>query len=558
MNLFSNLSIRGRFFVLSFSMLLLVLLVSGYSWLSMKQIGGELTSIAEDDIPLTAALSQITVHQLEQAIHFERAVRFGEQKPGDPEAGSLLVEEVSEFDKLSRKVDAEIAAATEKARASQAHAPTVEAKAEFEQVAAALEQIRGQHKAYEQHAADVLRMLGDGDVHSAEQQARKINLEEDKLDEALEELLIEVEAFTEQAALRAKEHEGTAELIILALMTLSLGLGLGMAWFISRSAQQRMDNVAHSLSRIAQGDLTEELGGDDEIAVPLRAMRDKLKDMLSSIHGVTDQLAAMSEEVSAVTTQSSSNIDHQQMQTEQVATAVTEMTSTVQEVTRNMQSTADSANEANTEANNGQRVLDAAVSQVRSLASEIDTAADVIGEVEKDSENINTVLDVITGIAEQTNLLALNAAIEAARAGEQGRGFAVVADEVRTLAGRTQESTEEIKHIIEKLQSGSKQAVAVMNHSREQSRQVVEEASNAGVSLKTITDSIRSINDMSAQIASAAEEQIAVTEEIDRNVNQISAMGSENATGARQTLEAVQDLAKTSTQLAGMLSQFKI
>ena len=557
MKLFNNLSIRGRFFLLSTSMLLLIFLVSGYSWLTMKQIGKELASIAEDDIPLTEVLTKITIHQLEQAIHFERAVRFGEEKINNSENGSLMDKEVATFERLSHKVDEEILEVTEKARESAGHALDEGTETEFNHVIAALDNIADEHKSYSEHALDVFNALEKSDIHSAILLANKITNEEDKLDKELENLLVEVESFTAQAALQAKEHEHTAEIVILGISVLAIALGFGLAWLVSRSAQTRMDHVARSLNKIANGDLTEAIVGDDEIAVPLRSMHENLKEMLSSINEVTDQLASMSEEVSAVTMQSSSNIDQQQMETEQVAAAVTEMTSTVQEVTQNIHSTADSANEANTETGNGKQVLDSAIKQVRNLANEIDTAADVISVVEKDSENISTVLEVITGIAEQTNLLALNAAIEAARAGEQGRGFAVVADEVRTLAGRTQDSTEEIKHIIAKLQSGSKQAVTVMDHSREKSRQVVDEASNAGVSLGTIANSITRINDMSTQIATAAEEQIAVTEEIDRSLNHISCMGSENSTGAKQTLEAVQDIARVSTQLSGMVSRFK-
>jgi methyl-accepting chemotaxis protein len=203
-------------------------------------------------------------------------------------------------------------------------------------------------------------------------------------------------------------------------------------------------------------------------------------------------------------------------------------------------------------------VIDKVINAIGDLAKEVEKAAGVIQQLEGESKNIGSVLDVIKSIAEQTNLLALNAAIEAARAGEQGRGFAVVADEVRTLAGRTQESTSEIEEMITRLQSGANNAVKVMEEGKDMTQVGVEQAASAGEALQTINEAVTKISDMNTQIASAAEEQSAVTEEINRSIVNINQVAEQSATGAGHVASASDDLARLAEQLKGLVENFKV
>ncbi len=352
---------------------------------------------------------------------------------------------------------------------------------------------------------------------------------------------------------------------LLALATAGLVLLL-LAYLFSGFYLAVNDNIVaikQAVGRLAEGDMTarihirnrDELG---QAAEEINAMAESFAGLVGGIASSAQQVAASLEELTAITEQSSQSIREQQAQTEEVATAMNEMTATVQEVNGNIVNTANAAQEASRETAEGRHLVEDTVAAIQQLAERIEHAAGVIQALEKDSENISTVLDVIRGVAEQTNLLALNAAIEAARAGEQGRGFAVVADEVRTLAGRTQESTEEIHQIIEKLQNGSHKAVDVMEMSREETRAVVEKASRAGQSLATISRAVEQINDMSNQIASASEEQSAVAEEINRNVVIITDMANQTALGAQQTASASEDLARLAAGLQSLVSRFKV
>jgi methyl-accepting chemotaxis protein len=330
-----------------------------------------------------------------------------------------------------------------------------------------------------------------------------------------------------------------------------------------RAVVNSINAVARSSQQLADGDLTATLtlSARDEmsaIAVSFNNMSESFRKIVSQVLASSGHVATAAEELSAITSETNDGISRQQLETDQVATAINEMSATVQEVASSAQGAAGASHEAINEARAGERVVSHTIKQINLLAESLNASANTIRALEADSESIGTVVDVIRGIAEQTNLLALNAAIEAARAGEQGRGFAVVADEVRNLASKTQSSTKEIQVIIEKLQGAARRAAEEMNKSSEQANQSVEAAAEAGGSLQKITAAVNTISDMNTHIASAAEEQSAVAEEINRNIVNISQISEQNATGAGQTSAASGELAELATALQQMMSRFKV
>ena len=359
------------------------------------------------------------------------------------------------------------------------------------------------------------------------------------------------------------QSESTWLNIILALLAV-IG-GVFVSAFVAKGIVKPIKSAALAMEDIAEGDgdLTQRLPlkGKDEITELSGAFNnfaEKVHALVGDVAEASTYMSTAAEDMSNVTVNLDGNVQKQRLEIDQVATAMNEMAATVQEVARSASEAANSAETAHSQSVEGKTVVGENIHAINALAGEVENAANVINNVESDSERIGTVLDVIRGIAEQTNLLALNAAIEAARAGEQGRGFAVVADEVRTLASRTQESTQEIQGMIESLQKGSGDAVAVMEKGKEQAVQSVKHANAAGDSLELITSAVSSINDMNTQIASAAEEQSAVAEEINRNVVNINDMAEMISDGSQQTAKSSNDLEALASQLQNVVSRFRI
>ncbi|WP_422046305.1 methyl-accepting chemotaxis protein [Pseudomonas viridiflava] len=349
-------------------------------------------------------------------------------------------------------------------------------------------------------------------------------------------------------------------IVIVVLMLIAV---LWLASVIIRNIKIAVVDVNRTLISLSTRDLTARTlytGKDEfgEIARNLDNMALQISEVIREIGSATAQVATAAEQSSAVALQTSNNVAQQRQGTDQVATAISEMSATVKDVARSTTDAAEMSQRVNASTLQGKTEIENTISLIQGLEVQAEQTSRIIGELKGESDSISSVLDVIRGVAEQTNLLALNAAIEAARAGEQGRGFAVVADEVRNLAKKTQDSTVSIQNMIANLQSGSDRAASSMQETLGKAKEGASNVVRAGELLEEIAEGIASISDRNIQVASAAEEQSLVAEEIHRNVNDINTLVVQVSAGAEQTAVTSRELARLAEQQQGLVGRFKV
>ncbi|GAA3699361.1 methyl-accepting chemotaxis protein [Oceanisphaera sediminis] len=350
---------------------------------------------------------------------------------------------------------------------------------------------------------------------------------------------------------------------VIGRLLVMLVLGGGLALWLIRSITQPLDTLKAAAAQVAEGDLRHavECSGNDEIAQVQQSVRDMqlaLNSTLREIQGSSTQLAAAAEELHVVTGETTRGINQQNEEVQMAATAVTEMSAAVEEVAGNANRTSSASSETSRVAEEGRQQVTATRGVIDQLADQLDSTSGTVERLATEATNIGQILDVIQAIAEQTNLLALNAAIEAARAGEAGRGFAVVADEVRNLAQRTQSSTAEIERIISTIQRATGESVSEMQQSADYAGRSRAMAGDAEQALNRIAERVGEINDMNLVIASAAEEQAQVAREIDRNLVTISSIAEQSATGVTQTSSASDELAQLAGQMSQLVGRFRL
>ena len=362
----------------------------------------------------------------------------------------------------------------------------------------------------------------------------------------------------------AMQHQDEAFSATVVIGVIALGVGVFLLLLVMASFTRRIRYVISAMQDIAEGegDLTRRLpvDGSDEFAQLSGAFNqfvERIQTLVREITDSTGQLAASAEEMSMITRQSRESTHEQNEQTQMVASAIEELTATTREIAENTNQTASASNETEEVTHGGQQALKRSMNNVHQLMDSMQDTASSIGQLESQTQEIGKVLDVIQGVAEQTNLLALNAAIEAARAGEQGRGFAVVAEEVRNLASRTQQSTEEIKDIIDSLRDRARRTVEAMDVSRSQGEATLEAVNETDESLDAVVRHVNHINEMTMQIATAAEEQSATVEEVNRNLERIRAKSAELDDASEQVSTAGGDLTRLSANLDGLVNRFK-
>ena len=544
MSFFLNLPISKKL-LLAFSLMAIVVLALGLFAISqLALVNDASTIISQQHIPRLMAVARINV----TASDFRRYQlrMLVEQSPEEVQKAADRVQnyQVMINDELKSLLAAKL---------------TPEHQAKVQEMNQLWSNYQSQHQ-------QILAFKQRGEQAAAAQQ---LNGESDKQFQALKAQIQDLIEFDHQdadaASAAGDQMFADARIYIWILIAVSLLIVVCAAWGLGNLIRTPLLRLMQQAEKVADGDLRSELDYErfhhDEIGTLARAfgrMQHNLRMLIEELSRAVEQVSSATEEVSAIASQSAHGQQRQQSEITYLATAMNEMSSTVNEVARSTTQAAGAAQQANQEAVAGGQVVQETLRAIQAVTNEVEHVTQVVHELEQDSSRIGVVLEVIRGIADQTNLLALNAAIEAARAGEQGRGFAVVADEVRTLAQRTQQSTQEINSIIATLQQRGHEAVQATMKGQEMAEQCVSRAAQAGSSIEVIAAAVANISDMNTQIATATEEQNSVADDLNRNIISINNVSTELGEASVQTATACKDLSALAQHLSSLAHRFRI
>lgn len=565
-NLLKNISVKQQLIALSSLATIALLTVISSTTYQLLNIRDELVAVAEEDIPMTAMVTEMAIKQLEQSVEFERSLHYGTlmSLQNDSYSTTGFAKARQHFDSLNQQVENTLQQAQSFIVSVEEHTTDQGDMQKLRQFETEFTHIADMHSIYGQHANEVFTELVNNNLPEAEQLSRNVEQEEDTLNQKVETVLLNLGAFTEAAGKRAEAHEKQAITLVLSVGSTATLLILLISYLIGRQIIRSINHVRHTVDDIANNlDLTRRinLSGNTELGQLSRDLDNLfsiLRNSIGEVSQASGQLASASQELSAISTQSNAAVTEQYNETDQIATAINQLASAASDVANVTENASLAAETASSAVSDGMLVVNNNFSGMQALEEQINQAAGVISGVNKSSQGISAALDVIQSVAEQTNLLALNAAIEAARAGEAGRGFAVVADEVRDLASRTQNLTEQIRTLIGALQEGSEAAMLAMEAGQLQSSEVLSQSDAASQALTSIAGAVREISSFNIQISSAAEEQSAVTEEISRNITSIRRIAEETSVSTRETSHASEELAVLANQLQTNSQRFCI